>query len=101
MMSLRPVVIDENNMILGGDKRYHACKELKWDEIPCLKADSLTAKQKEEFIIKDNLHSGQWDTQKLLSWDREELAAWGLDDIKWIELSTSPEQWLHRQLLFD
>ena len=55
MLELRPVVIDENNIILGGNMRYKACKQLKYKEIPVVKVNTLTPEQKAEFIIKDNV----------------------------------------------
>ena len=55
MLDLRPIVIDENNVILGGNMRYRACKEAGLKEVPVKIAKGLTDKQKKEFIIKDNV----------------------------------------------
>ena len=73
MMELRPIVIDETNTILGGNKRYFALKMLGYEEIPedwIKKANDLTESQKKEFIVKDNAHWGsEWDFDMLKDWD--------------------------------
>ena len=58
MLELRPIVVDEQMIILGGNMRYRACKEAKLKEVHIVKAESLTPEQKQEFIIKDNV--GTW-----------------------------------------
>ena len=58
MLSLRPIVVDKDNVILGGNMRYKACLELGLKQIYIIKADDLTKKQAEEFIIKDNVGFG-------------------------------------------
>ena len=55
MLLLRPIVVDENNVILGGNMRYRACQDLKLKEVYIIKANDLTEKQKKEFVIKDNV----------------------------------------------
>ena len=80
MLEKRPVVVDENYIILGGNMRYKACKELGLKEIYIIKADNLTDNQIEQFIIKDNVGFGEWDWDVLAnSWDIELLNDWGLD----------------------
>ena len=83
MMELRPMIIDENNIILGGNMRYKALKELKRTDIPdswVKRADELTDDQKRQFIIKDNVGFGEHDWDMLANeWDAEELNDWGLD----------------------
>ncbi len=80
MLELRPVIIDENNIILGGNMRYKACKQLKYKEIPVVKVNTLTPEQKAEFIIKDNVWFGEWDYDLLWNqWDQEQLTDWGMD----------------------
>lgn len=83
MMELRPMIIDENSVILGGNMRYKALKELKRTEIPdswVKRADELTDEQKRQFIIKDNVGFGEHDWEMLANeWDAEELNDWGLD----------------------
>ena len=56
MLKIRPIVIDENNIILGGNQRWRACQTAKLKTIPVVKANTLTEEQKIEFIVKDNLN---------------------------------------------
>ncbi|WP_294348452.1 ParB N-terminal domain-containing protein [Prosthecochloris sp.] len=82
MMELRPIIVDDQSMIMGGNMRYKALQKLGYDEIPDLwvkRAEELTAEQKREFIIKDNVGFGEWDLDALVSWDQEELLDWGLN----------------------
>lgn len=83
MTQLRPIVVDENNMILGGNMRYQAMKLENIKESTVVQVEGLTEDQKREFIIKDNVAFGDWDWDALAnSWDVEELQAWGLNNIK-------------------
>ena len=80
MLELRPIVVDENNIILGGNMRYKACIEAGLKEIFILKAEDLTEEQKDEFIVKDNVGFGEWDWDILANeWDTDKLQDWGLD----------------------
>jgi DNA modification methylase len=80
MLKYRPIVVDENNVILGGNMRFKACKAAKLKQVPIMKASELTEAQKLEFIIKDNVSGGEWDWAMLKNdWDTEQLDAWGLD----------------------
>lgn len=83
MMELRPIIVDAENMILGGNMRFEAVKALGYKEIPdawIKRADELTPEQKREFIIKDNASFGEWDWDLLANeWDANELLQWGLD----------------------
>lgn len=87
MLSLRPIVIDENNMVLGGNARLVALRALGYTELPeewVLRAEDLTEEQKREFIIKDNVAFGHWDWDVLANeWDAEQLVEWGLDVPGW------------------
>ena len=77
MLELRPIVIDENNLILGGNMRYKACIEAGLSEIPVKIAKGLSVEQKQEFIIKDNVGYGEWDWDILANeWDVEKLDEW-------------------------
>lgn len=82
MMRIRKIVIDENNQILGGNKRFFACKRLGMKEIPddwIDKQTDLTEDEKREFIVKDNSHWGsEWDYDLLKEWDVD-LDDWGVD----------------------
>jgi DNA modification methylase len=83
MLSLRPIVLDENNMVLGGNQRYHALKELGFTDLDesCVKyAKDLTEEEKQRFIIADNVGFGEWDWETLANdWEVVDLEAWGLD----------------------
>lgn len=83
MLELRPIIIDENNIILGGNMRLKALKELGYKEIPdkwVKKENELSKEEKNEFIIKDNIGYGDWDFNDLnLNWDINLLDDWGLE----------------------
>jgi hypothetical protein len=80
MLDLRPIVIDENNVVLGGNMRLKACIEAGIKDVPVKKASDLTEEQKKEFIIKDNIGYGEWDWDDLANnWEIEEITDWGLD----------------------
>lgn len=79
MLELRPIVIDENNIVLGGNMRLKACIEAGLTDVP-VKIATLSEQQKNEFIIKDNVGFGEWDWDDLANnWNVEELTEWGLD----------------------
>jgi site-specific DNA-methyltransferase (adenine-specific) len=80
MLELRPIVVDENNIVLGGNMRLKACKEAGMKEVFIVKAENLTELQKDEFIVKDNVGFGEWDWDMLANeWDVEKIQDWGLD----------------------
>ena len=80
MLKLRPIVVDEKNIILGGNMRYRACIEAGMKHVYCRLADDLTEDQKKEFIVKDNVGFGEWDWDVLANqWDYDVLEEWGLD----------------------
>lgn len=80
MLELRPIVINEHGIILGGNMRYKALVELGYTEVPVIVANHITKEQENEFIIKDNLGFGDWDWDILANeWDSVELEDWGLD----------------------
>jgi len=82
MLELRPLVVDENNVILGGNMRYRAMVEAGLKDAKVIVAEGLTDEQKKEFIIKDNLSFGEWDWNILANeWEIEQLENWGLDII--------------------
>lgn len=60
MLELRPIVVDENNIVLGGNMRLKACKEAGLKEVFIVRAEGLTELQKDEFIVKDNVGFGEW-----------------------------------------
>ena len=80
MLKIRPIVVDSDMVVLGGNMRLQACKDAKLKEIYIIKADELTEAQKREFIVKDNVGFGEWDWDVLANeWDIDELEGWGLD----------------------
>lgn len=80
MLHIRPIVVNKNMVVLGGNMRLKACIEAKLKEVPIIVAESLTEAQEREFIIKDNVSGGEWDWELLSSeWDTEQLEEWGLD----------------------
>lgn len=80
MLEIRPIVVDSEMVVLGGNMRLKACKEAGLKEVPVIIADALTEDQKKEFIIKDNVGFGEWDWDVLANeWDSELLDSWGFD----------------------
>lgn len=80
MLSLRPIVVNDDMIVLGGNMRLKACKEAGLKEVPVIKASDLNEEQQKQFIIKDNVGYGEWDWDMLANeWDEEELVEWGLD----------------------
>jgi hypothetical protein len=80
MLELRPIVVNVDGIVLGGNMRLKACKEAGLKEVPVIKAEDLTEDQQKEFIIKDNVGFGEWDWEDLANnWDTDELKEWGLD----------------------
>jgi DNA modification methylase len=80
MLKLRPIVVNDDMVVLGGNMRLKACKEAGLKEIPIIKASELTEQQQKEFIVKDNVGYGEWDWNDLANnWDEQELIDWGLD----------------------
>ena len=82
MLKLRPIVVNSDMIVLGGNMRLKACKEAGLKEVWILKADELTEQQQREFIVKDNVGFGEWDWDVLANeWDNQQLEDWGLDVI--------------------
>lgn len=80
MLKLRPIVVNNEMIVLGGNMRLKACKEAGLKEVWILKADELTEEQQREFIVKDNVGFGEWDWDVLANeWNNQELEDWGLD----------------------
>ena len=80
MLELRPIVVNDEMVILGGNMRHKACIEAGLKEVTIVKAKDLTEEQQKEFIIKDNVGFGEWDWDVLANeWDAESLEEWGLD----------------------
>ena len=84
MLNKRPLIVftdvDGKYVVLGGNMRLKACKEIGLKEIPVILADEWTEEQKAEFLIKDNVGFGEWDWDILTDeWDTDNLEDWGLD----------------------
>jgi DNA modification methylase len=80
MLKLRPIVVNDEMIVLGGNMRLKACKEAGLKEVHIIKASNLTEAQQKEFIIKDNVGFGEWDWELISKeWDADEVAEWGLD----------------------
>ena len=84
MLDIRPIVVDADMIVLGGNMRLKAAQEAGLKKVPIIIADELTEEQKKEFIIKDNVGFGEWDWELLANeQDNELLVEWGLD--VWID----------------
>jgi DNA modification methylase len=80
MLDIRPIVVNDDMIVLGGNMRLKACKAAGLKEVPIIKASELTEDEQRQFIIKDNVSGGEWDWDMLANeWDSEHLEAWGLD----------------------
>lgn len=80
MLEIRPIVVNEDMIVLGGNMRLKACQEAGLKEVPVIQANELTAEQQREFIVKDNVGFGEWDWDMIANeWDNSELNEWGLD----------------------
>ena len=80
MLNVRPIVVDENYVVLGGNMRLRACQEAGLKEIPVMVLENFTEKEQREFAIKDNVSFGEWDWELLANdWDEKDLTDWGLD----------------------
>lgn len=80
MLEIRPIVVNDDMIVLGGNMRLKACIHAGLKEVPIIKVSDLTEQEQKQFIIKDNVSGGEWDWSMLANeWDAEELDAWGLD----------------------
>jgi ParB-like chromosome segregation protein Spo0J len=80
MLEIRPIVVNDEMIVLGGNMRLKACKAAGLKEVPVIKASELTENEQRQFIIKDNVSGGEWDWDMLANeWDSEQLEEWGLD----------------------
>jgi hypothetical protein len=80
MLEIRPIVVNDDMIVLGGNMRLKACKAAGLKEVPIIKASELTEDEQKQFIIKDNVSGGEWDWEMLANdWNADELEEWGLD----------------------
>ena len=85
MLELRPIVVNQDMIVLGGNMRLKACEAAGIEQVPIIFADNLTEEQQKEFIIKDNSSFGEWDWDLLANeWNTSDLIDWGMD---------VPEEW--------
>lgn len=94
MLELRPIVVDKEYVVLGGNMRLKACQAAGLKEVPVVVADQLTADQQREFIIKDNVGFGEWHWDALANaWDTDDLQEWGLSEVSvFAAVSTEAER---------
>jgi DNA modification methylase len=93
MLKLRPIVVNSEMVVLGGNMRLKACIEAGVNEVPILIASDLTEDQQKEFIIKDNIGFGEWDWDILNSeWDASDLEEWGLDLPEYTDTEVEAEE---------
>ena len=93
MLELRPIVVNEDMIILGGNMRLRACIEAGLTDVPVVIAKGLSEEQQQEFIIKDNVGFGEWDWDDLANnWDEANLKQWGLDFPMFDEAKIEDEQ---------
>lgn len=86
MLEIRPIVVNADMIVLGGNMRLKACKEAGLKEVPIIFADDLTEDEQKQFIIKDNVGFGEWDWDMLANeWEPELLEEWGLTVPNWGE----------------
>ena len=80
MLEIRPIVVNADMIVLGGNMRLKACKEAGLKEVPIIFANDLTEDEQKQFIIKDNIGFGEWDWDMIANqWDSVELQEWGFD----------------------
>ena len=80
MLEIRPIVVNSDMIILGGNMRLKACQEAGLKEIPVIVAKDLTESEQREFTIKDNVSLGEWDWETIFNdWDTNLLLDWGMN----------------------
>lgn len=80
MLRLRPIVVNDQNIIIGGNMRYKACKALKRKTVFVISASDLTPEQQKQFMIRDNVSAGSWDWDLMEEWDQDQLVGWGVEN---------------------
>lgn len=80
MLELRPIVVDQDNVILGGNMRFRAAQEAGIKKVPVIVANDMSEEQRKQFIIKDNQSYGEWDWDLLADeWEQGDLISWGFE----------------------
>lgn len=79
MLRLRPIIVDKDNVVIGGNMRLKACVHLGLKEVPVIRAEKLTQAQRDQFVIKDNTNFGAWDWDALANtFEVKDLVEWGV-----------------------
>jgi hypothetical protein len=85
MLEARPLVVDENLVVIGGNMRLRALKELGYKDIPIIRFSNLDEAKKREFVVKDNVNYGEWNWDSIsTSWDVSVVSDWGLEIPAWV-----------------
>lgn len=81
LLNAKPIIIDENNVILGGHQRYKACLEIGIEDVPVIVMANLSERERKKLLIIDNTHNGEFDFDMLANdnWDLHDLAEWGVN----------------------
>lgn len=84
MLQLRELLVYPHGgkfVIIGGNMRYRACKELGYKELPCKVLDAETPVEKlRQYAIKDNENFGEYDWDVVANeWDTAEMEDWGVE----------------------
>lgn len=94
LLNAKPIIIDENNIILGGHQRYRACLEIGIEDVPVIIMPNLSDREKKKLLIIDNTHNGEFDFDMLANdnWDLHDLADWGVNLDFFIPSIEEPEK---------
>ena len=94
LLNAKPIIIDENNVILGGHQRYKACLELGIEDVPVIVMANLSERERKKLLIIDNTHNGEFDFDMLANdnWDLHDLAEWGVNLDFFIPTIEEPKQ---------
>ena len=94
LLQAKPIIIDENTVILGGHQRYRACIELGIQDVPVIRMGNLTERERKKLLIIDNTHNGEFDFDMLANdnWDLHDLADWGVNLDFFIPTIDEPKQ---------
>ena len=81
LLEAKPIIIDENNVILAGHQRYKACLQLGIQDVPVKVMANLSERKKQKLLVIDNTHNGEFDMDMLANenWDLHDLADWGVN----------------------
>ena len=89
----RPLILSNRTgelVVIAGNQRYEACKQLGIEECPTVLLEGLTEEREKEIIIRDNVSNGEWDEELLQEWDADLLEDWGVD-VAFVEESETEE----------